>query len=113
MKAVVYTRYGPPAVLRLADVDTPVPKGDEVLVKIHAVSLNGSDWETLRGKPLYSRIGGRNGPPMREYSGFPRSVSQSDPLRDTARTLTSTSSPFGTGVSTSVSRSTPGGPYRV
>jgi NADPH:quinone reductase-like Zn-dependent oxidoreductase len=58
MKAVVYTRYGPPDVLRLADVATPVPKDDEVLVKVHAVSLNGSDWETLRGRPLYSRIGG-------------------------------------------------------
>lgn len=58
VKAVVYTRYGPPAMLRLTDVDTPVPRGDEVLVKVHAVSLNGSGWETLRGKPLYSRIGG-------------------------------------------------------
>ena len=58
MKAVVYTRYGPPDVLRLADVETPVPKRNEVLVKVHAVSLNRSDWETLRGKPLYSRIGG-------------------------------------------------------
>ena len=58
MKAVAYTRYGPPAMLRLTDVDTPVPRGDEVLVKVHAVSLNGSDWETLRGKPLYSRIAG-------------------------------------------------------
>jgi len=58
MKAVVYTRYGPPGVLRLAEVQTPVPKDDEVLVKVHAVSLNASDWEVLRGKPLYSRIGG-------------------------------------------------------
>jgi NADPH:quinone reductase-like Zn-dependent oxidoreductase len=58
VKAVAYTRYGPPAVLRLTDMDTPAPRGDEVLVKIHAVSLNGSDWETLRGRPLYSRIGG-------------------------------------------------------
>jgi NADPH:quinone reductase-like Zn-dependent oxidoreductase len=57
MKAVVYTRYGPPEMLRLADVETPVPKDDEVLVKVHAVSLNASDWEMLRGKPLYSRIG--------------------------------------------------------
>jgi NADPH:quinone reductase-like Zn-dependent oxidoreductase len=58
MKAVVYTRYGPPDVLRLADVPTPVPKDGEVLVRVHAVSLNASDWEVLRGKPLYSRIGG-------------------------------------------------------
>jgi NADPH:quinone reductase-like Zn-dependent oxidoreductase len=58
MKAVVYTRYGPPDVLRLTDVDTPVPGRDQALVKVHAVSVNASDWETLRGKPLYSRIGG-------------------------------------------------------
>lgn len=58
MKAVVYTRYGPPDVLRLTGVQTAVPKDDEVLVQVHAVSLNASDWEVLRGKPLYSRIGG-------------------------------------------------------
>jgi NADPH:quinone reductase-like Zn-dependent oxidoreductase len=58
MKAVVYTRYGPPDVLRLTDVEMPVPKDNEVLVKVHAVSLNASDWEALRGKPLYSRIMG-------------------------------------------------------
>jgi NADPH:quinone reductase-like Zn-dependent oxidoreductase len=58
VKAVVYTRYGTPDVLRLTDVETPVPKDNEVLVKVHAVSLNASDWETLRGKPLYSRVAG-------------------------------------------------------
>jgi NADPH:quinone reductase-like Zn-dependent oxidoreductase len=58
VKAIVYTRYGPPEVLGLADVQTPVPRDNEVLVKVHAVSLNASDWEVLRGKPLYSRIGG-------------------------------------------------------
>jgi NADPH:quinone reductase-like Zn-dependent oxidoreductase len=58
MKAVVYTQYGPPDVLRLADVQKPVPKDSEVLVRVHAVSLNATDWEVLRGKPLYSRIGG-------------------------------------------------------
>ena len=58
MKAVVYTRYGPPDVLRFTDVETPLPKDNEVLVEVHAVSLNGSDWEGLRGKPMYSRIGG-------------------------------------------------------
>src|SRR5262245_4924488 len=58
MKAVVYARYGPPEVLRLTDVDTPVPGDGQVLVKVHAVSVNASDWEVLRGKPVYSRIGG-------------------------------------------------------
>jgi NADPH:quinone reductase-like Zn-dependent oxidoreductase len=58
MKAVVYTRYGSPDVLRLTDVDKPAPRDDEVLVKVRAVSLNRSDWEALRGKPLYARIGG-------------------------------------------------------
>ena len=58
MKAVVYTRYGGPDMLRLTDADTPVPGDGQVLVKVHAVSLNASDWEMLRGKPLYARIGG-------------------------------------------------------
>ena len=58
MKAVVYARYGGPDALRLTDADTPVPGDGQVLVKVHAVSLNASDWEMLRGKPLYARIGG-------------------------------------------------------
>ena len=58
MKAVVYTRYGPPDVLRVTNVAAPVPKDNEVLVRVAAVSLNRSDWETLQGKPLYARIGG-------------------------------------------------------
>jgi NADPH:quinone reductase-like Zn-dependent oxidoreductase len=58
MKAVVYTRYGPPDVLRFTDLQTPAPKDNEVLVKVHAASLNASDWEVLRGKPMYSRTAG-------------------------------------------------------
>ena len=58
MKAVVYTRYGLPEVLRFTDVDRPAPEDNEVLVKVHAVSLNASDWEVLRGKPPYSRMAG-------------------------------------------------------
>lgn len=58
MKAVVYDRYGSPEVLRIEEVAKPVPKDDEVLIKIHAVSVNRSDWEGLIGKPLYARIGG-------------------------------------------------------
>lgn len=58
MKAISYSRYGPPSVLRLMDVPTPRPADKQVLVKVHAVSLNLSDWESLRGKPAYARIGG-------------------------------------------------------
>ena len=58
MKAIVYTQYGPPETLQLEDVAKPTPKDDEVLIKVRAVSVNRSDWEGLRGKPLYARIGG-------------------------------------------------------
>jgi NADPH:quinone reductase-like Zn-dependent oxidoreductase len=58
VQAVVYTRYGSPDVLRLTEVEKPAPKDNEVLVKVRAVSLNRSDWEALRGKPLYARLGG-------------------------------------------------------
>lgn len=58
MKAIVQYQYGSPDVLNLEEVEKPTPKDNEVLVKVHAVSLNGSDWEGLRGKPLYARMGG-------------------------------------------------------
>jgi NADPH:quinone reductase-like Zn-dependent oxidoreductase len=58
MKAIVYTKYGPPEALQLKEVAKPTPKDDEVLIKVQAVSVNRSDWEGLRGKPLYARIGG-------------------------------------------------------
>jgi NADPH:quinone reductase-like Zn-dependent oxidoreductase len=62
MKAVVYTRYGSPDVLQLKDIPKPIPTDDQILVKIHAVSINGSDREGLIGKPLYARIGGLRKP---------------------------------------------------
>ncbi len=46
MRAVVYDRYGPPDVLRLADVEQPVPKEDEVLVKVHATTVTRADCAT-------------------------------------------------------------------
>ena len=58
MKAIVYTKYGPPEVLQLKEVARPTPRDDEVLIKVQAVSVNRSDWEGLTGKPLYARIGG-------------------------------------------------------
>ena len=58
MKAVVYEKYGSPDVLHLKEVRKPAPTDDELLVKILAVSINGSDREGLIGKPLYARLGG-------------------------------------------------------
>jgi NADPH:quinone reductase-like Zn-dependent oxidoreductase len=58
MKAVVYERYGSPDVLHLTELAKPTPTDDQILIKIHAVSLNGSDREGLIGRPLYARIGG-------------------------------------------------------
>jgi NADPH:quinone reductase-like Zn-dependent oxidoreductase len=58
MKAIVYTKYGPPEVLQLKEVAKPTPTDDEVLIKVQAVSVNRSDWEGLIGKPLYAPIGG-------------------------------------------------------
>ena len=43
MKAIIRDRYGPPEILQLRDVPTPVPKDDEVLVKVDAISVCGSD----------------------------------------------------------------------
>jgi NADPH:quinone reductase-like Zn-dependent oxidoreductase len=58
MKAVVYYNYGSPDVLQIEEIEKPIPAHDQILIKIHAVSINGSDREGLVGKPLYSRIGG-------------------------------------------------------
>ncbi len=58
MKAIVYTKYGPPDVLEYTEVEKPSPKENEVLIKVQAASVNLSDWEGLVGKPLYARIRG-------------------------------------------------------
>ena len=62
MQAVVYERYGLPEVLRLKDVSLPSPAAGQVLVKIAATSVNLSDWECLRGSPLYARLSGLRAP---------------------------------------------------
>lgn len=56
MKAIVYTQYGSPDVLRLEDVEKPMPKDNEVLVKVHAASANPADWHTMRGAPFLARL---------------------------------------------------------
>jgi len=57
MKAIVYEKYGPPDdVLELKEVEKPTPTDDEVLVKVHASSVNFNDSAFVRGKPFLSRL---------------------------------------------------------
>jgi NADPH:quinone reductase-like Zn-dependent oxidoreductase len=56
VQAIVYTQYGPPDVLRLTDVAQPTPKDNDVLVKVHAASVNAGDWHLLRGDPFVARL---------------------------------------------------------
>jgi NADPH:quinone reductase-like Zn-dependent oxidoreductase len=65
VKAVVYDTYGSPDVLRVEDVPVPSPADGQVRVKVAATSINLSDWECLRGKPLYARVGGLRSPASR------------------------------------------------
>jgi NADPH:quinone reductase-like Zn-dependent oxidoreductase len=62
MRAVIQDRYGPAEVVRVGDVPEPVPAEDEVLIRVRAASLNGSDRENLVGNPFYARLGGLRRP---------------------------------------------------
>jgi NADPH:quinone reductase-like Zn-dependent oxidoreductase len=56
MKAIVYTKYGSPDVLQLEELEKPVPNDDEVLIKVHAASINSWDWDMLTGRPVEYRL---------------------------------------------------------
>jgi NADPH:quinone reductase-like Zn-dependent oxidoreductase len=56
MKAIVCTKYGSPDVLQLKEVAKPAPKDDEVLIKIHAASINSRDWRMMRANPFFIRL---------------------------------------------------------
>lgn len=56
MRAITHTRYGPPEHLRLVDVPKPTPKGDEVLIRVHAATVNRTDCAVLRAKPWFMRL---------------------------------------------------------
>ena len=56
MKAIVYHTYGSPDVLRLEEIDKPVPKENELLVKVRAASVNPLDWHFMEGSPYIIRL---------------------------------------------------------
>ena len=56
MKAIVYHEYGSPDVLELKDIDKPLVEENEVLVRVHAASVNRLDWHLMRGSPYISRL---------------------------------------------------------
>jgi len=62
MKAIVRTRYGSPDVLQFKEVEKPTPKDNEVLLKVHAASVNPLDFFTMRGAPLIRLIPGLRTP---------------------------------------------------
>src|SRR5258706_13709132 len=56
MRAIVYRQYRPPEVLRLEEIEKPVPKDDEVLIRIRASCVNPYDWHFMRGEPRFMRL---------------------------------------------------------
>jgi len=58
MKAIVYERYGEPDVLTLREIPVPVPRDNQVLVRVFAASINSWDWDMIRGEPWIVRMWG-------------------------------------------------------
>ena len=86
MKAVIWTRYGPPEVLQLQEVAKPIPKDGEILIKVHATTVTAGDCELRSLKlPLYFAL------PMRAYAG----LSRPERIRIMGQELAEKSRPWG------------------
>lgn len=70
MKAIVRYQYGSPDVLELNEVEKPAPKDGEVLIKVHATSVNAVDWHMLRADPFLARLDGGLLTPRNKILGF-------------------------------------------
>jgi NADPH:quinone reductase-like Zn-dependent oxidoreductase len=70
MKAIVYEKYGPPDVLHPREVEKPAPKADEVLIQVHAASVNWGDWHNLRADPFLVRLAAGLLKPKNKILGF-------------------------------------------
>lgn len=86
MKAIVFDEFGPPEVLRLAEVAKPTPKDDEVLVRIRAASVNALDWRVMRGTPFPARL--MAGGLLRPKPGFRAGVDLAGEVEAVGRTVT-------------------------
>jgi NADPH:quinone reductase-like Zn-dependent oxidoreductase len=70
MKAVVRRCYGPPEVLKVEDIEKPVPAENQLLVKVRAASVNPADWHLVRAEPYIIRLGGGFGAPKNPRVGI-------------------------------------------
>ena len=82
MKAIVHERYGMPDVLELRDIDVPVIADDQVLLRVHAASLNPAEWYGVTG-PFFVRLFGAGCASRRTRRSAPTSRASS---RSSART---------------------------